>query len=71
MTDYVEELTPEEQILSVSKRLISPSWTEALFQKDLRLTEEITSGVGVCRLFCTKEPTAAEAMKRFIDEKLQ
>ena len=71
VTDHVEELSPEERILSVSKRLISPAWTEALFQKNLCLTKEIVSETMVCRLFCTKEPTAAHVMKRYLDEKLQ
>lgn len=34
-SDFVEELTPDEQILFLTNRMITPSWTPALFEKNL------------------------------------
>lgn len=34
-SDFVEELSPDEQILSLTNRMIMPSWTPALFEKNL------------------------------------
>lgn len=70
-TDSVETLSPADKVLSVSKRLISPTWAENQLHKNLSLTRQIAESTKVCRLFCTKEPSAAKVMKQFIDNEFQ
>lgn len=67
VTDHTRELTAEEKTLSVSKRLISPCWNASQLEKNLTLTHEITSRIPVCRLYCTKNESAARVMKQYID----
>lgn len=64
----IEHLPLDQKQLLVSQRLISPSWTKELWNKNLELVEQITEHVLVCRLHCTKDFTAAEIMKQEIDE---
>ncbi len=66
-TDYVEELTPDQKLLLTFQRLISPAWSEEMFDKNLSIMEQIVPKIMVCKLHCTKEPTAAEVMKAYID----
>lgn len=67
-TDYVEELTPDQKLLLTTQRLISPAWSEEMFDKNLSIMEQIVPEIMVCKLHCTKEPTAAEIMKARIDK---
>ena len=64
----LEELTPDQKQLLVSQRLISPSWTRKLWEKNLELVKELTEHILVCRLHCTKETDAAVLMKERIDD---
>jgi hypothetical protein len=66
-TDSCEELPPNEQSLFVMQRLISPSWTEELFSCNLDFTTKLAKQLPICRLKCTKEPSAAQTMKEWID----
>ena len=66
-SDYTEEITTDQQQLLVSQRLISPSWTKELWEKNLEVVEQVTENILVCKLFCTKEKSAAEAMKKRVD----
>lgn len=66
-TDYTEELTPDKRILLVNQRLTSPSWSEELFDINLDITKKIVPEILVCKLYCTKNPRAAEVMKERID----
>ena len=68
-TDYVEELTPDQQILLTNQRLISPAWNAEMFDKNLSIIEEIVPNILVCKLHCTKNPTAPEVMKAYIDSR--
>lgn len=56
--------------LLVAQRLISPSWTEALMQKNLRLVAELAPHILICRLYCTKTPEAAETGRQAVDDYL-
>lgn len=69
-TDRVEEISNDKKQLLVTQRLISPSWTPELFQRNLNLTEKLTKDILICKLHCTKNPSAAEIMKKYIDDYL-
>lgn len=56
--------------LLVAQRLISPSWTEKLLQKNLRFVAELAPHILICRLYCTKTPEAAETARKTIDDYL-
>lgn len=66
--DTVEALSDHEKALLVMQRLISPSWSEEQLSQNIAFSSELTSLVPICRLKCTKNPSAAERMKRWIDE---
>lgn len=63
----IEALSEDQKLLLVSQRLISPIWTAALFDTNLSAIRTITKKCMVCRLFCTKEPSAASLIKSEID----
>lgn len=65
--NFIEELSPDQKLLLVSQRLISPSWTKQQWKKNLDIVTQITANCLVCKLHCTKEPEAAEIMKKKID----
>ncbi len=67
-SDFVEELTPDEQILSLTNRMITPSWTPALFEKNLFFAEKLAPLTSLCRLHCTPTNHAAKVMKEYVDE---
>ncbi len=62
-----EELSPDEKALLIMQRLISPSWTEELFDRNLAFSEELAAHTAVCRLRCNKEPSAAKTAKAWVD----
>ena len=66
-SDFVEELTPDEQILFLTNRMITPSWTPALFEKNLFFAQKLASLTSLCRLHCTPTNHAAEVMKEYVD----
>lgn len=68
--DRIEELNKDKKQLLVSQRLISPTWTVDLFERNMEIVENIVSKIMVCKLHCTKEPSAAEVMKEYIDSYL-
>ena len=68
-TDYVEELSPDQKILLTNQRLISPAWSAEMFDKNLTIMEQIVHNILVCKLHCTKNPTAPEVMKAYIDNR--
>lgn len=67
-TDYIEELSADLKQLLVLQRLISPNWTEKLFDINLGLVKNISEKVLICKLHCTKEDSAAETMKNYLDK---
>ncbi len=66
-TDRIEELTEDKKQLLVSQRLISPAWTVELFERNIEIVADMVSKIMVCKLHCTKEPSAAKVMKEYID----
>jgi len=65
--EVVETLPDHEKILLVMQRFISPSWTDEQLQKSIDFSSELIRLIPVCRLKCTDKPSAAEAMKKWID----
>lgn len=65
--NFVEELSPDQKLLFVTQRLVSPSWTKEQWQKNLDIVTQATADCLVCKLHCTKEAEAAEVMKKKID----
>lgn len=67
--DHVGSLSTYEKTMKVMQRMISPVWKEELLDKNLELAAEIARKVPVLQLFCTKEPTAVETIRKEIDKK--
>ena len=70
-TNFTTELTTDQKHLLVSQRLISPTWTQELWEKNLEALEHITKNILLCKLHCTKKKNAAEVMKTRIDNFFQ
>ncbi|MCH5342952.1 MAG: PqqD family protein [Acetatifactor sp.] len=68
--DRLEELSSDTKRLLVLQRLISPSWTPELYDCNLQFLEKLADRIYISRLHCTKEFSAAETMKKGIDEYL-
>lgn len=66
-TDVVETLSDDEKALLVMQRFISPSWTDEQLSVNIDFSSELIKLVPVCRLKCTKNPSAAGKMKAWID----
>lgn len=68
MEDKVTELPPDQKTLRVLHRLISPTWTEPQLEENLQFAGRLASKIRICQLQCTKNPSAAEAVKNWIDQ---
>lgn len=68
--DAVEELPPDKQALLVMQRFVSPIWTGAQLESSAKFAEKLSEQILVSRLNCTKNPSAAQTMKAWIDGKL-
>ena len=66
--DFVEELPLDRKALSIMQRFISPLWTAAQLEDSGVFAQELAGQIAVCRLHCTKAPSAAETMKNWIDK---
>lgn len=64
----IETLSLDQQQLLVSQRLISPSWTETLFLKNLAFADNAVKQIPVFRLACNMEDAAAATAKAYIDK---
>ena len=64
----IECLSLDQQQLLVSQRLISPSWTEELFLKNLAFAGRAAKQIPIFRLACNMEDAAAVAAKTYIDK---
>ena len=62
--------SPERRQLLLLHRSISPSWEEAMQQRNLNVVRSISPDIFLCHYFCTKEKDAAECLKEAIDEYL-
>lgn len=65
--DQVQSLQPDEKVLHILQRMISPAWTKELLLRNLHFSESLAPLIFSCRLYCTKEPSAAETLKAAID----
>lgn len=65
--NVVQELTEAEKICALSMRMITPTWTAELLNKNLTQAEKIIHRCVLARLCCTKEPEAASVMRKYID----
>ncbi len=66
-TDQVQSLQPDEKVLHILQRMISPAWTKELLLRNLHFSETLAPLIFSCRLYCTKEPSAAGILKAAID----
>lgn len=57
-----------EKALLIMQRLISPSWTKGMLERNLEFTEKLVQKIYVGKLNCTKDNESAEMMKQKIDE---
>lgn len=69
--DRTEELSPDKKQLLVMQRFISPTWTGEQLSQNLSFVKELADRILICRLHCTKEPSAASVMKSAIDKYLE
>lgn len=67
-TDHVEELEPDEKVLRVMQRMISPAWTGEMVEKNLEFSEKLVGLIQVWTLYCTKNPSAVYTIKEEIDK---
>lgn len=68
--NVVQELTEAEKVCALSMRMITPTWTAELLNKNLTQAEKIVRRCVAARLCCTKEPEAAAVMREYIDAQL-
>lgn len=67
--DKLLELSKSEKPLYIMQRMISPAWTKKGLENNLDMAKHlIGAGIGVWSLSCTKENSAAEFMKKEIDQ---
>ncbi len=55
----IQELSYDKKALYVQHRIISPTWTEDMFDRGLKIVEDIVPGIYVKRYYCNKEDEAA------------
>lgn len=65
--DFLQNFSPEDKIIRVMQRLISPCWTEEQLSENLAFSECLAENLPVLSLSCTKNPSAARTMKEAID----
>lgn len=68
--DRVQPLTPDERILMLSQRLISPAWTEEMLRSMLTFCEQTEPLITCFELRCTPQPQAANVCRAAIDAAL-
>ena len=66
--NLVHRLSGSEMILSISQRMISPTWTENLFSSNIKTASDVCALVPVLRYACTKKPEAARILKGVLDK---
>lgn len=63
----VIQLPDEDKQLLIAQHLISPVWTKAQSVLNLDAAGVVCSRIFVCRLCCTKDPTAVETIRTAMD----
>lgn len=69
-TDYVEYPEKDKSVVMFLQRIISPLWTEQLFDMSLSFAENLINNTNMYRLYCTKDDSAAYTMKTAIDNSM-
>lgn len=67
-TDTVSELKPHEKIMQIMQRMISPTWSAPLLKRNLAFATTLAKKIPVFHLFCTKNPSAVQVIKKKIDK---
>ena len=68
--DKVSRIGSAAFSLALAQRMITPNWTKAMMQESITAAQDIASLIHGFRLECTKDPSAAIAMKAAIDQVL-
>lgn len=68
--DCVTELSEDQQQLQVMQRFISPTWSEEMLHHNCKFVSKLAPQILICKLFCTKEDTAAIIMREYIDKRV-
>ena len=68
--NHIEFLSPDQKIVSVSQRLISPAWNKEMWNKTLEYISSLEEHILICKLHCTKEKEAVDTIKEEIDHNL-
>jgi hypothetical protein len=66
--DSVCSLSKDEKQLLLAQRFVSPLWNEDMVEHGLQFAKKVSEKILICRLCCTKNVSAAVAMKDYIDE---
>ena len=66
----IQELTYDQKVLYVQQRIISPTWTEDMFDRGLKVVEDIVPGIYVKRYYCNKEDESAVCIHDDIESSL-
>lgn len=65
--DKAYALSKEEREFNLLLRIISPAWTENMLDRNVEFVKSFPASTPMFQLLCTKEQSAAYAMKRAID----
>ncbi len=68
--DSAAFVTAEKAQLSVMRRMVSPAWTKAMLSENLNFAGNLSKKIPFFSLACTKEASAAAALKKCIDSAL-
>lgn len=68
LENQVEVPDAGDLVVATVQRLISPTYTEGLYQKAFSFAEQLQGKIPMWRLYCNPTPQAAEIMKECIDE---
>lgn len=66
--DHFEPLKPDQKIVRVMQRMISPVWESEMLEQNLEASEKLSGQIPIFYFLCTKEPSASERMKDAIDQ---
>ncbi|MGN1205103.1 MAG: PqqD family protein, partial [Lachnospiraceae bacterium] len=64
--DFVNTLSLDKQILSVTNRMITPNWTHSLFEKNLQFASGLSACIPIVQLHCTPTRHAVEVMREYL-----
>lgn len=67
-SDLVVPLSGVQGILHMLARCVTPSWTKIQAEKNATIAEKIACKTNLAILYCTKEISAADVSKEFVDK---